>query len=169
MSRYVPFSSAEVPFYSKAIRAEWYTLSGFAFTLHGSTRPPVDARLITDLDRRRDVEILTDFFPARVRRMLRAPGFLPELLVLQAADTGVVVIRGGAASGRGFRLGRRVGDGDAEIETRIHGFGEIEGCAAAEVDADFLGYRGLFCAITSCAGRLVSASMLVLHGWGAAR
>lgn len=77
-------------------------------------------------------------------------------------------MRGRTASRRGFRLGRRVGDGDTEIETRLDGFGKIEGCAAAEVDADFLGYRGLLCAIASCAGSQASASTLVLNGWGCA-
>lgn len=81
--------------------------------------------------------------------MLRAPGFLPESLVLNPTDTRLVVVGLGTGFHCGLRLGGRVGDADAEIETAAHSLADVKRCADAEADADFFGHFIAFLALAS--------------------
>ena len=97
--------------------------------------------------------------------MLRAPGFLPESLVLNSTDTRLVVVGRGTGFHRGLRLGGRVGDADTEIKTGAHGLADIERSADAEADADFLGHFIAFLALTSC-GESKDQLWIDMWKWG---
>lgn len=84
--------------------------------------------------------------------MLCAPGFLLESLVLEPTYTILAVVGRGTGFRRALRLGGRVGDADAEIETAVYGLGEVDGCAGAEADAEFFGHFVAFLALAGCRG-----------------
>ena len=130
-------------FRSDAIRTEWHTLNGRALTKRRPAGTPLDPRILilTSDNRCGDIEILRDFVPTGVARMLRAPGFLAESLVLKSTNTRLVRVVGhGTGFHRPLRLGGRVGNADTEIETAAHGLANIESSADAEADADFFGH-----------------------------
>ena len=155
LSSYSTISIIENPeFHLDAIRTEWHIFNGRAFTKRRPARTPLNPRvLILTFDNGcSDIEILRDLVPTGVARMLRAPGFLPESLILNSTNTRLVVVGRGTGFHRGLCLGGRVGDADTKIETTAHGLAEIERCARAEADADFFGHFIAFLALASCGG-----------------
>ena len=100
---------------------------------------PLNIRFVTSKNRRSNIEILRDFLPTSVARMLYAPGLLPVSLVLKSTSTWLFVGSRGTAFLRALRFGGRVSDADTKIEASIHGPGEIKTSAGAEGDADFFG------------------------------
>ena len=94
--------------------------------------------------------------------MLRAPGFLPESLVLNSTNTRLGIVGRGTGFHRGLRLGGRVGDADTKIKTGFHGLADIEGSTDTEADADFFGHFVAFLALTSFEG---SEDQLWMETW----